>query len=184
MDRAVIVGTLEFLGFYFCKKILEEGIEVEGIHLDLEKNKVLIEEKRLEIGRNANYNEWSMDNELQTLNTRNTTLIVDFYDLFMWERETTLFENGIKKLLDGYEEEDIIFLLPISLKSNLRFGDVHAKLHKLILGLKKKGNVVQSFFLPTINGTWLSEGIDTRDSFYMEDVVDAILDLILRNKAL
>lgn len=180
MERAVIIGTLEFLGFYFCERILEEGIEVEGIHLDLEENKVLIEEKRLQIGRNANYNEWS-SMEIRTLNVKGTVLFIDVYDLLMWEKESILFEKGsIKNLIDKYTEGEIIFLLPMSLKSNQKYKDIHAKLHALSAVLKRKGNSVQSYYLPSTNGTWLTEGIDSRDSFNMEEVVDAILEMILK----
>lgn len=180
MDRAVIIGALEFLGFSFCERILEEGIEVDGIHLDLENNKLLIEEKRFKIGRNANYNEWtSTDVEFRTPNLKGTVLIIDVYDLLMWEKESVLFEMGfIKKVIDGWEEGEIVFLLPISLKTNVKFKVVEKKIHELIVFLKGKGNSVKSFYLPAINGTWLSEGLDERESFEMEEVVEGILELI------
>lgn len=180
MDRAVIIGVLEFLGFSFCQRILEEGIEVDGIHLDLEKDKLLIEEKRLQIGRNANYNEWSCaDLELKALNIKGTVLFVDVYDLFMWENEVVLFEEGmIKRLMDEWKEGEIIFLLPISLKANRNYQNIDKRINELVITLRGKGNSVKSFYLPAINGTWLSEGLDMRDSFDMEEAVTAILELI------
>lgn len=57
MDRAVILGTFEFIGFSLCKNLLDQGCEIDGIHFDKEQDDALIHEKRLTIGRNANFNE-------------------------------------------------------------------------------------------------------------------------------
>ena len=34
MDKVIIVGTYEFIGFQLCLSLLEQGIEVIGIHLN------------------------------------------------------------------------------------------------------------------------------------------------------
>ena len=56
MDRAVIIGTHESFGFYFSTSLLEEGYEVTGVHY-VDMDEELVEKKRMEIGRNANFQE-------------------------------------------------------------------------------------------------------------------------------
>ncbi len=34
MDKVIVVGTYEFIGFELCLRLLEQGIEVIGIHLE------------------------------------------------------------------------------------------------------------------------------------------------------
>lgn len=58
MKKAIVFGAYQFLGFHICGALLEEGEEIIGvsfpnIHVDD------IEDKRMEIGRNANFSEIS-----------------------------------------------------------------------------------------------------------------------------
>ena len=57
MDKVIIVGTYEFIGFQLCLSLLEQGREVIGIHLNTNSKDPFLEEKRFEIGRNSNFTE-------------------------------------------------------------------------------------------------------------------------------
>ena len=57
MDKVIIVGTYEFIGFQLCLTLLEQGREVIGIHLNTTSQDPFLEEKRFEIGRNSNFTE-------------------------------------------------------------------------------------------------------------------------------
>lgn len=202
MDRAVIIGAWGILGFHLSKRILEEGIEVDGIHLDIGKNNHLIEEKRLEIGRNANFTELDMDFDISVSTQKGTVLFIDFYDVFMWKKEKQLLENErIRELLHEFrcEEGKVIFLLPIMLISCAQLEDIHTKLLQQIAIIKKKGRSVQSFYLPTVYGHWPSEymafdkesiliqrefDINNRESLGMEDAINAILELVMKKDAI
>ncbi|MEM5594163.1 hypothetical protein AAHH67_24715 [Niallia circulans] len=60
MKKAVIFGVYQFVGFHICSTLLEEGEEIIGIsypEISIED----LEDKRMEIGRNANFSEKSLD---------------------------------------------------------------------------------------------------------------------------
>lgn len=195
MDKVIMIGTFEFLGFHFTKKMLEEGMEVVGVHFNKEKKEsYLIEEKRLQIGRNANFLEEKF-NSFNGEGFESAPLIVDYYDFFMREDEeqlVALIENQL--LLQNREK--IIFLLPLSI-FNKEFKDNRNNLEKLISSVKKQNQFVQEFFLPTVYGPWQSEAFLfqqtfvkkrdewkltarewTADALYVEDVVANILKLM------
>lgn len=81
MDRAVIIGIYESLGFHFCTSLLEEGYEVTGIqyrNIDEE----LVEQKRMEIGRNANFQEVLLKEWLPFAEIQEQSLIIIDFDFF------------------------------------------------------------------------------------------------------
>lgn len=202
MEKAVIVGVFEFLGFHFCKRILDEGIEVVGIQPDIDEDNYLIEEKRLEIGRNANF---SYINSMDKWNVSNepVTLIVDFYDFFVKKNEgfilnSTLFEKMAEKM--NQENSKVIFLIPILLKSRAQYKQGYLKLMEKVEQLQGKNIPIQTFYLPTIYGPWQSEEFLfqqamsleeeqwqlndrewTGDALYVEDIVADILNIIEKN---
>ena len=57
MDKAIIVGVYEFIGFHLCEALLQEGIEVYGVNLPIDTSDHVVDEKRLLIGRNSNFQE-------------------------------------------------------------------------------------------------------------------------------
>ncbi len=101
MDKAVIFDVYNFVSFHLCKALLDKGIEVEGICVvNRLNNDGFSDEKRLEIGRNANFKEsffkdWS--NQLERAETK-MTIICSVYDIYM-----TYNENILKKDADAYE---------------------------------------------------------------------------------
>ncbi|WP_019153252.1 hypothetical protein [Robertmurraya massiliosenegalensis] len=194
MDKVMIIGTFEFLGFHFTKKLLEEGVEVLGIHHQMsDEASYLIEEKRLQIGRNANFEEKSID-----ALTRNTddyeVVMVDYYDFFMRGYEDSLFHDENYQWLMKNSDK-IVFLLPLSLRND-PFKENRVKLEKYI-SLLRSDKDVQEFLLPTIFGPWqtdvflfqqaltkkkdewnLSAREWTADALYVEDMVRKVLKLV------
>ncbi|MCA1031048.1 NAD(P)-dependent oxidoreductase [Bacillus timonensis] len=68
MNKATIIGGLDFIGYSICTRLLEEGFTVYA--LDLEpKEGSLEEEKLLRIGRNANFHFSERDSTLSSLKT-------------------------------------------------------------------------------------------------------------------
>lgn len=201
MDKAVIIGVFEGLGFLFCKRILEEGIEVEGIHLNVAENDSEIEEKRLQIGRNANFTEWESRNfDFKLLERKGIVVFVDLYSLFMKECEMKLLESeDLRKILNQFQSEagKMVLLLPISLLS--KSGSIHSDPKwRGIIDLKKQKHTssIQFFYLPPIWGQSESDNASSsqfgrghgaseqRDhiAFSPDDVVDAMLDVINEKK--
>lgn len=196
MDKAIILGVYEFIGFHFCQQILNEGIDVEGIHINLKSDEIFVEEKRMEIGRNANFRENDLKQwKVSSASTEEITLIVDFYDLFMRKIENQFlklekFQTELKSI-----NGKIILLLPIVLLANKHFEPILTQMYELIDFLKNHEKSFQVFFLPTIYGPWqpiefiyqrsivednkngiVSEREWTADCLYVEDIVHTILN--------
>lgn len=165
MDKAVIMGVFEGFGFPLCKRILEEGIEVEGIHLNVAENDLEIEEKRLQIGRNANFTEWESRNfDFKLLERKGIVVFVDLYSLFMKGYEKKLLESeSLMEILNQFKSEAVrmVFLLPISLLSRSSSRNTHPKLRDIVDSVKRK----QLFYLSP-------EHVD------LDDVVDALLFIV------
>ncbi|MGS2777877.1 hypothetical protein ACVBAX_10900 [Robertmurraya sp. GLU-23] len=73
MDKVLVLGALEELGFEMTALLLEEGHEVIGIHLQT-GDETIYNNRRMEIGRNANFeeiglNEWLQQGDFTTTST-------------------------------------------------------------------------------------------------------------------
>jgi nucleoside-diphosphate-sugar epimerase len=202
MEKAVIFGAFEFLGFHFCKKILDEGIEVVGFHHGMDEEYDLIEEKRMEIGRNANFSIEDLDKE--TLVNEKVTIIIDFYDFFIKEQEEQFFQcKKFEKMTRSINQEEskIIILIPYLIKVKAQYKEQYSKLKDKINLIKNENISVQSVFLPTVYGPWQSEKFLfqqallsggkvsqisdrewTGDALYVEDVIKEIMQLIEEDK--
>lgn len=120
MDRAVIIGTYESFGFYFSTSLLEEGYEVTGVHY-VDMDEELVEKKRMEIGRNANFQEviqkeWLPFTEIQ----EQTLIIVDLNYFFLSKPDYAMeISENLNKFLVHNEnkikdtQSKVICLLPI-----------------------------------------------------------------------
>jgi nucleoside-diphosphate-sugar epimerase len=158
MDKAIIFGVFEFLGFHFCKKLLDEGVEVEGIHILEEIPPSFCEEKRMEIGRNANFTEVSStDWKRKSHDKESIVFLVDYYDLFIRNNEDFITHNDVlKEVLISIKngKEKVVFLLPIQLLVDKTIFGKSNRLNEIFKLLKGEGIVYQIFYLPTIYGPW------------------------------
>src|SRR4051812_35895178 len=99
MDKAVIFGVFDFVSFHMCKTLLNKGLEVNGVHIE-KMDKVLFQnEKRLEVGRNANFLEqalveWEKKKEHESMRTM---LVISLYDLYMLKKERILLNEAVTK---------------------------------------------------------------------------------------
>ncbi|QED47224.1 Rossmann-fold NAD(P)-binding domain-containing protein [Cytobacillus dafuensis] len=204
MDSAVIIGSFEFLGFHFCHALLERGYEVKGVHLDNDVDNAILIEKRLEIGRNANFKEESFSDWLISDSISEQTLVlIDFYDYFI-NHHTDFFEK--LHLLDAYlinnkknikeTNSRVVSLLPIQW---------HHQKNDKIDHILQKASISHCIYLPSIYGPWQSSAFlfqqyllksmspETRisindrewfhDLLYIEDIVDPILMLAEKKSA-
>ncbi|TKC18270.1 hypothetical protein [Robertmurraya kyonggiensis] len=198
MGTTYIIGAFEFLGFHFCEKILDEGKEVVGICFVSNNDTYLIEEKRLHIGRNANFSECDLLKlDLENIDSSKNVWIVDFYDFFVRDREEQVFKNEslnhVFEQLDKHKNK-IVLLLPISLFSQSIFQEEKEQLQNWLGTFEIP---VQEIYLPTIYGPWQpkeflfhqalsDEGKQwnytirewTGDAIYVEDMVTEILRII------
>lgn len=198
MDKVIVIGIFEFIGFHFCKTVLEEGVEVEGVYFDRKKD-ALFEEKQLEIGRNANFTMTTYESwQLETDKDDETVVILNFYDYFIKKNEKQLFEgNKLRQELVKQGNERVIFILPIQVLENNKYNHIACQIEEMVNAIKKVGKTVQTYYLPTVYGPWqleeftfqqsfmnekepyhLSEREYTADALYIDEAIEAIMEHI------
>jgi hypothetical protein len=207
MDKAIIFGVFDFVSFHACKTLLDKGIEVKGIHMDNGRKIPFLEEKRLEIGRNANFEEqsfleWSRRSEPEK---PNNMIIFSLYDFFMLYNEAILKkETIIRPILQFLERkkdgcETIVFILPIQLLTRSHDSQSLSDLEEFLDQTMNIEKNIQLFFIPTIYGPWQpntflfqqtilskismnEEIIDLRectmDALFIADALETIMDII------
>ncbi|MEH7117417.1 hypothetical protein V7128_08340 [Neobacillus vireti] len=206
MDKAIIFSVYDFVSFHMACTLLNKGIEVTGIHIDEEGKAPFLEEKRLEVGRNANYREISLSelDQYSEDGPTNTTLILSLYDFYMAKTENILQEQTVTRLSQFIESKhaptDMLFILPIQL---LR-PEVPQTLRAVINQTNGWEKNNRFFYLPAIYGPWqpaaftfqqaLSAKMNdleikasnrewTGDILYVEDAVETILSSYERTDA-
>lgn len=156
MDKAIIFGVYGFIGFHLCKEILEKGFEVTGILLD-HSNDRYIEEKRLEIGRNANFTEKIIEEwESEDFKDDSQSLIIfSLYDYLIGTKEIS---SNCKWIWNRMErnlgQRQVVILLPIQLLAETDHGKEMNELIENIRGIRKG---LQVYYLPSIFGPWQPE---------------------------
>jgi hypothetical protein len=160
MDKAIIFGIYDFVSFHASQTLLNQGIEVVGISFE-DKDKIpFYEEKRLEVGRNANFTEqsfskWEKERELEK---SKTVLVFSIYDQYMLKKESYFLKKRVMKPIGDYIEKnnknlEIVCLLPIQ-----ELGSNHER--QLEFFLEQVSRIAESmhvFYLPAIYGPWQPE---------------------------
>jgi len=197
MERAAILGVYDFIGYSLCKYMLNDGVEIEGVHIASKHDDYFTEEKRMEIGRNANFSEISLK-EWQTTGT-NEQLIISLYEHFNKDGTVEQFTKGIIKKLENMDRssQTLILILPAHLAlKHEKLTDSQLDMLRLI----EKVNIsVLEIYLPTIYGPWQPEEYFfqqslnylegessipviakwewTYDALYIKDAVETIMEL-------
>lgn len=149
MKKAVVFGAYQFLGFHLCRALLEEGEEIIGvsfpsIHVDD------IEDKRMEIGRNANFSETSWKQLDSILQDSHIDFL--FFDLYTIESLHSVY-GRIKSHI--FDRNDIEF--PINKRLVFLVNIMHAeKERELFSSIKEDLNdyPMQMIHMPTLYGPW------------------------------
>ncbi|KIY22955.1 NAD(P)-dependent oxidoreductase [Mesobacillus subterraneus] len=195
MERAMIVGVYDFIGYSLCRHLLDMGIEVTGVHPIGEQDHDYTEEKRLEIGRNANFSEISLI-EWQGIEEVDF-VFVTLFELFLEQNRT---EKGLEEVFAILQskhctKQRTALLLPAFFaQENAKLETTSVKLAQFLDNAKSSVLVI---YLPTIYGPWQPEncffqktmnhpsrekeavlGIDplewTEDCLYIDDTVNFI----------
>jgi hypothetical protein len=153
MDKVIIFGTYHFMGFSLCQELLELGIEVSGFRWAEDSIEENLEEKRLLIGRNANFKESQLDD---FENDKIASIIISYYDLYyskmanpdkIFEQSIPIFNQFSKSITNIH----ILFLLPM-----IYIKQIPETLKKYFNNLNQMQIPYQIIFLPTIFGPWQS----------------------------
>jgi hypothetical protein len=207
MDKVIIYGTYHFLGFNLCEKLLEEGIQVCGFQLNETNHEDFLEEKKLLIGRNANFEEKIVGGEdkylvEETLNSE-IIIVISFYDVYYSSDANPLptYKKIITNIMQQYSQSTclkVLCLFPIDY-----IHDFPEILMEQINLLKGQNIPVQMIYLPTIFGPWqpsvflfqqyllkeyqntepkLDKRESTLDAIYINDLMKTILQLMCSNE--
>ncbi|PFO06200.1 hypothetical protein COJ85_07625 [Bacillus sp. AFS076308] len=203
MDKAIIFGIYNFVSFHMGRTLLNKGLEVIGLHIGEAPS---LEEKRLEVGRNANFKEISLSqlDAYREDDTAKTTLIISLYDVYMLNTETILQKQTVTSLEQYIEKNknltDIIFILPIQLLISNEALALRTFIEHVIAWPKKN----RFYYLPAIYGPWqpsvftfqqalmakrddsvirASKREWTGDILFVDDAVEAILASIENSDA-
>ncbi|MCM2533702.1 hypothetical protein NDK43_16555 [Neobacillus pocheonensis] len=207
MDKAIIFGVFDFVGFHVCKTLLDKGIEVKGIRVENIGKTPFLEEKRLEIGRNANFEEqsfleWSL---LGKPEKPINMIIFSLYDFFMLYNEAILKKEAFIQPILSYLERNknknktLVFILPIQLLTSSLDSQALIDLKGFLDRTLNVSDNIQLFYVPTIYGPWQpntflfqqtilsklnrNEEIKgfregTMDALFIEDVIETMIEII------
>lgn len=157
MDKAIIIGAFGFLGFSVCQAMLDEGVEVNAISV-CEESDFFTEEKRMEIGRNANF----IENEKWLGNgdshSETVPIIIPVCDFYIQGKESTLLETHfLKEELVSLSPKrySVTLLLPEQLERE--DSSIYQEVVKLKTRLNERGFSLQEVLVPTLYGPWQPE---------------------------
>ncbi|WP_423409702.1 hypothetical protein AABM38_06775 [Heyndrickxia sp. MSNUG] len=197
MERAAILGVYDFIGYSLCKYMLNDGVEIAGVHIASKHDKYFTEEKRMEIGRNANFSEISFK-EWQATRT-NEHMIISLYEQFNQDWMIEQYLNGIITKLENmdYSNQTLILILPAHLA--LKHEKLTDSQLELLRFIEKVNISILEIYLPTIYGPWQPEEYFFQqslnylegessipviakwewihDALYIEDAVETIMEL-------
>lgn len=186
MDKAIIIGVYDYIGFHLCLKFLEQGVEVTGVHFATDETDLFLSEKNLLVGRNSNFIEMDIADLATEERLEDAYMFIDYYSSYFQKREKKLISALEKQLLD-IKLTSIVSLLPIQMCGE------RIEHRQTFLPFHDRENMSSFFYLPAIYGPWqpllfalqqslyapnkkivVSEREWTEDAVYVEDAIDAI----------
>jgi nucleoside-diphosphate-sugar epimerase len=199
MDKVVIVGVFDFVNFHVCKAFLDKGIEVRGVRLENEEDEDRVIEKRLEIGRNANFSEVSLE-EVSSQSSDHDTIVLSAFDLYMRYKEDYLLkEDLISSLFTMNKWENIVILVPSQLLKNVTGKKAEGVIEEFLKRDFFQKRDFYLLYLPTVFGPWQPETFmfqssilmemnsgkpftglreETSDALFVEETVQSIIEII------
>lgn len=164
MDKAIIFNVFDFVNFYICKYLLDNGVEIKGVLLEDKEKILFLEEKRLEVGRNANFTEVSFKEWAEDCGNRTFgTIIFSLYDLFMLFKENILEEKdfctSIFEFLENRKEskEAVVLILPVQILEAKKDAPEFHVLSGFLEKIMERCQNRQFIYLPTVYGPWQPE---------------------------
>jgi hypothetical protein len=196
MDKAVMIGVFDFVNFHVCKALLDKGIEVRGVDIETEKNELFLTEKKLEIGRNANFSLVTIE-DLIAEPQENEAIVLSIYDLYMQHREELLLNEMVKDQFMNHWEQ-LVILAPSQLLTQTIEPEAAAVIQEFMDEIKANNKNLQLLYLPTVYGPWQLETFmfqhsiltekkkgsrfkglreETNDALFVEDTVEVIIEI-------
>ncbi|MBT2694294.1 hypothetical protein [Bacillus sp. ISL-55] len=155
MERATILGIYDFIGYSLCRHMLDLGVEIDGIHLSGNIDDYFTEEKRLEIGRNANFSEISLE-DWEAEQAEGFLFVTLFESLQTRDGKKDFLKALISKLEDRHLKKlpTAVILPAYFAEENMEFREEETKISTIINNRK---STLLTIYLPTIYGPWQPE---------------------------
>lgn len=198
MERATILGIYDFIGYSLCRHMLDLGVEIDGIHQSGNIDDYFTEEKRLEIGRNANFSEISIE-DWEAERAEGFLFVTLFESLQTRIGTNDFLEALLNKLEDRHLKKlPTVVVLPAYLADkNMDFRESETKINRYFNNRK---STLLTIYLPTIYGPWqpeecffqqaishysnnvreipdISKWEWTHDCLYIDDAVKTIMEM-------
>jgi nucleoside-diphosphate-sugar epimerase len=197
MERAVILGVYDFIGYSLCRYLLDNGVEIEGVHIVGRHDHFFTEEKRMEIGRNANFTEISFREWKNS--GADELVIISLYEHLNNNDKREQFNKALMEKLENMNRSDqqLILILPASIALKQDKSANHQL--DLLRFIEKKNLSVLEIYVPTIYGPWqpeqyffqqslnnLEKGSGTpviadwewtHDALFIDDAVETIIEI-------
>lgn len=153
MERATILGIYDFIGYSLCRYLLDEGVEINGVDTEGNRKDSFTEEKRLEIGRNANFLEISL--EEWDAEQAEGILFVTLFESLQGRHNT----DGIYEVLLSELENRKLKKLPTVVILPAYFAQEKAELREARVNslIYSRDSNLLALYLPTIYGPWQPE---------------------------
>jgi hypothetical protein len=155
MERATILGIYDFIGYNLCRHMLDLGVEIDGIHQTGNIDDYFTEEKRLEIGRNANFSEISLE-DWEAERAEGFLFVTLFESLQTRNGTNDLLEALFNKLEDRHLKKlpTVVVLPAYFAEKNMNFSESETKINRYFNNRK---STLLTIYLPTIYGPWQPE---------------------------
>ncbi|MBB6443539.1 hypothetical protein [Bacillus benzoevorans] len=186
MDKAIIIGVYDYIGFHLCLTFLEQGLEVTGVHFGTDDTDIFFAEKSLLIGRNSNFTEMDLAALAVEERLESTYMFIDYYSSYYSKQEMKLI-SALEKQFAGIKLTSMVSLLPIQM------GGERMEKRQTFLQSDDRECRSSFFYLPAIYGPWqplsfalqqslyapekelvVSEREWTEDAVYIDDAIEVI----------
>lgn len=152
MERAVIFGVYDYIGYSLCQYMLDMGVEIDGIHSGSSTEEYFTEEKRLEIGRNANFSEKEL-NEWEYTGA-GKYLFISLFESYQSSTANGIFTDMLMKKLED-SNPSIVLILPAYFA--VKNEKMEESQRRLLRFFEQRKHSVLEVYLPTIYGPWQPE---------------------------
>ncbi|MBS8263072.1 hypothetical protein DYI25_01320 [Mesobacillus boroniphilus] len=169
MERATILGIYDFIGYSLCRYMLDLGVEIDGIDPEGNIEDYFTEEKRLEIGRNANFTEIGLK-DWEVEGAKGFLFVTLFGSLQTRKGTDDIVEALLTKLENRHLKRlpTAVILPAYFAQENVKLREADTKISHFI---SSRESTLLTIYLPTIYGPWQPE-----DCFFQQTMTLSSID--------
>lgn len=144
MQRSVVIGAFQFIGFHLAKHLLEQGEEVIGIDWECESSETMME-KEMEIGRNSNFLYIPLHRLHQLSILQPRQIFISCYDVSKSDREDK--QTIVQEILAFVKAVGAPIILLLANEEDQSIFDS-------LLQVVNEKEAAKLVYVPTVYGPW------------------------------